>query len=224
MRNEMNLHSIDGLIFDLDGTLWDASAACSLAWNEAFHQFGLESYRFDEAAIRSFSGMRIEAIFRQHLAFLSAQAQSELLELYKGKEREFLYRSGGRLYPQVQAILRVLQERYPLFIVSNCLSGYIENFVSFCGLQNVFTDFESSGNSGLPKSDNIRLIIDRNKLRSPVYVGDTPWDQEAAQTAGVPFIYAAYGFGEVTGSNWQIAGFADLLELLPGVSSTQPVL
>lgn len=224
MRNEMNLHPVDGLIFDLDGTLWDASATCSQAWNAAFQQLGHTSCRFDEAAIRSFSGMRIEAIFRQQLAFLSAQAQSELLELYKVKEKEFLHRSGGRLYPQVQAILRVLQERYPLFIVSNCLSGYIENFVSFCGLQNVFTDFESPGNSGLPKSENIRLIVERNRLQSPVYIGDTQWDQEAAQSAGVPFIYAAYGFGEVTGSKWQIGGFGDLLELLPGVSAAQPVL
>lgn len=224
MQVEMKMQSIDGLIFDLDGTLWDASGACCRAWNEAFRQLGQEGYQFDEATIRSFSGMRIEAIFKQHLSLLSAEEQSELLALYKVKEGEFLRQLGGRLYPHVNAVLPVLQNRYPLFIVSNCLSGYIENFLSFFGLQDLFTDFESSGNSGMPKHDNIRLIIERNRLQSPVYIGDTTWDQEAAQKAGVPFVFAAYGFGDVKGSEWQLSGFGDLLHLLPGIATTRQAL
>ena len=43
----------------------------------------------------------------------------------------------------------------------------------------------------------IRLIVERNGLQSPVYVGDTQWDCDAATAAGVPFIFAAYGFGHV---------------------------
>ena len=38
-------------------------------------------------------------------------------------------------------------------------------------------------------------------------------DQEAAQKAGVPFLHAAYGFGEVTGAP-EISQFPQLLELL----------
>lgn len=215
---------IDGLIFDLDGTLWDASSACSQAWNAAFRQLGHESCRFDEATIRSFSGMRIESIFNHHLSFLTAEAQHELLALYKIKEMEFLHQYGGRLYPQVKEILPVLKKHYPLFIVSNCLSGYIENFLSFSGLEALFTDFESSGNSGLPKAENIRLVRERNGLQHPVYIGDTKWDQDAAQKAGVPFVYAAYGFGDVKSSEWQLSGFDDLLNLLPGIAPARPVV
>ena len=36
----------------------------------------------------------------------------------------------------------------------------------------------------------------RNHLNKAVYVGDTESDRIAAQTAGLPFIYAAYGFGK----------------------------
>ena len=30
-------------------------------------------------------------------------------------------------------------------------------------------------------------------------MGDTDWDYQAARRAGVPFIHAAYGFGQVEG-------------------------
>jgi hypothetical protein len=36
---------------------------------------------------------------------------------------------GGLLYPGVREGLAQLKEKYPLFIVSNCQSGYIETFI-----------------------------------------------------------------------------------------------
>ena len=37
----------------------------------------------------------------------------------------------------------------------------------------------------------------RNHLQHPVYVGDTMGDANAAREAGIPFIWASYGFGDV---------------------------
>jgi beta-phosphoglucomutase-like phosphatase (HAD superfamily) len=39
MEGQMN---IDSIIFDLDGTLWDATIACSMAWNKSFEQCGFQ--------------------------------------------------------------------------------------------------------------------------------------------------------------------------------------
>jgi phosphoglycolate phosphatase len=39
------------------------------------------------------------------------------------------------------------------------------------------------------------VLIDRNQLRHPVFVGDTPNDQTAARDCSIPFLHAAYGFG-----------------------------
>ena len=47
----------------------------------------------------------------------------------------------------------------------------------------------------MKKAENIRLVVARNGLQHPVYVGDTKGDEEAAHAAGVPFVHAAYGFG-----------------------------
>lgn len=53
----------------------------------------------------------------------------------------------------------------------------------------------------------------RNKLKSPVYVGDTQGDFQAAQYAGIPFVYASYGFGEVEAPDYTIGTFQELKEL-----------
>ena len=66
-------------------------------------------------------------------------------------------------------------------------------------VEKFITDFECIGRTGKPKSENIKLIVERNHLQNPVYVGDTQWDCDAATAADVPFIFAAYGFGKVEG-------------------------
>lgn len=97
----------------------------------------------------------------------------------------------------MEKTLTLLQDKYKLFIVSNCQDGYVQTFFDCHGLGHYFTDFEMSGRTGQAKGENIKLIIARNHLTKAVYVGDTLGDKEAAGYAGVPFIYARYGFGNL---------------------------
>ncbi|MFD1905893.1 hypothetical protein ACFTAO_27995 [Paenibacillus rhizoplanae] len=55
--------------------------------------------------------------------------------------------------------------------------------------------------------------MDRNHLMSPVYVGDIEGDRKAARFAGIPFVYARYGFGEVSSHDYVIDRLDGLLEL-----------
>lgn len=125
-------------------------------------------------------------------------------------KNEYIKKNGGKLYPDVKTVLEKLAEKYNLFIVSNCLSGYIENFLSFHHLENLFADFECSGNTSLSKDRNIQMIIERNQLKYTVYIGDTVWDYEAAARTGIPFIYAAYGFGTLPDDQLSIQTLKDL--------------
>ena len=70
------------------------------------------------------------------------------------------------------------------------------------------------GRTGLTKGENIKLVIKRNNLKNPIYVGDTQGDANAAKFAGVPFIFAEYGFGEVEEYNESIKSFNELLKLI----------
>ena len=60
----------DSIIFDLDGTLWDASATCTEAWNESLRELGMLSFSISQEAIQSFSGLRVEHVLSQHFSFI----------------------------------------------------------------------------------------------------------------------------------------------------------
>jgi phosphoglycolate phosphatase len=209
----MNFQSTDSLIFDLDGTLWDASETCANAWTQILKDLNISEYTIDGPAIRSVSGLSVHKVFEEHFTFIPVDRRAELLEAYKPMELKYMKESGGILYPDVKEVLADLGKKYKLFVVSNCLPGYIENFIEFHGLEGVFADFECSGNTGLPKSENIKMIVKRNNLENPKYIGDTIWDFEAATDAGVPFIYAAYGFGKVDEAETSVESFKDLSRL-----------
>ena len=69
---------------------------------------------------------------------------------------------------------------------------------------NNFEDFECAGNTGKPKGENNKLVIERNNLKSPVYVGDTQGDLQSAIDANIPFVFAEYGFGNVDRYDYKI--------------------
>ena len=65
----------------------------------------------------------------------------------------------------------------------------------------------------MPKSENIKLIIERNNLKNAIYVGDTELDMEAAFAAGIPFVFAEYGFGNANNAKNKISCFSYMLKL-----------
>ncbi|MBT2581209.1 HAD hydrolase-like protein [Planococcus sp. ISL-109] len=144
---------------------------------------------------------------------LPEQQYLELTKQLSVVKYERLSREGGKLYDGVEAVLEKLAQKYNLYIVSNCQEGYIESFYAYHKLDKYFLDFENPGRTGLFKGENIKLIMERNQLEDAVYVGDTAGDQQAAGVAGIPFVYAAYGFGDVDGFDYSIRRFEELLEL-----------
>ncbi len=56
--------------------------------------------------------------------------------------------------------------------------------------------------------------MQRNQLKSPIYVGDTQKDLEAANFAKIPFAFASYGFGDVVAYDYRIDKIEDLLEIV----------
>lgn len=202
----------DSIIFDLDGTLWDASETVVRAFNDSIQAIGFD-INLTSQTVRDFSGMKMDDIFTQYFSFVPKGKLKEFETIYAEKESQYLQQFGGELFPNVKETLEKLVGNYQLFIVSNCMKGYIENFIEFFSFEDLFEDFECFGNDGLPKDKNIRMIVERNNLQNPVYVGDTIWDKESSEKAGVDFIHAAYGFGKIENPKVQIQNFEDLLLL-----------
>jgi phosphoglycolate phosphatase len=205
------LKNIDSIIFDLDGTLWDATGTVAKAWQAAIDQVDFVQRTITKSDIQSITGMQYDAIFEKLFPELTDAKREEFKAICAEEELAYLQKYGGELYPGLAETLQALHRKYKLFIVSNCQSGYIEMFLSHSKLHTCFADHECYGTAKKPKAENIKAVIQRNKLQASVYVGDTKGDYEASKGAGVPFIFAAYGFGSV--ENGQVASITQVQEL-----------
>ena len=203
----------DGLIFDLDGTLWDSCRSVAASWAETLAKNHGALYIPTEEDVRSIMGMTVDQIAGK---LFSAYGEQALAVCKDCIDHEYAYIAvhGGRLYPGVEELFRALEGACGLYIVSNCQQGYIECFLDYTGLGKYIRDYECSGNTGLSKAENIRLVARRNGLLRPVYVGDTRMDQASAAAAGLPFIHAAYGFGSAEKPDGVINAPLELLDRL----------
>ena len=205
----------DSLILDIDGTLWNSTPIVAKAWNEALLTRPNITYRFTAEKLTKLFGHPMTTIADMVFPYLSEDERYALIDDCCEQEHKFLSASTeDLLYPGVADTIKTLSQSYPLFIVSNCQAGYIELFLEKTALTPYITDFECPGNTGLGKGPNIKLIIERNHLNAPLYIGDIPGDQAASKEAGIPFCHATYGFASVEVPDYTIQQFSDLITLL----------
>lgn len=201
---------MDSIIFDLDGTLWDSRETVLVAWNEILKNDDQIEKELTSEDFKATMGLQMHEIEKILFPDMEEKHRTQLSNKCCEAERVLLEQKGGQLYEQLEEVLESLSQKYKLFIVSNCQEGYIEAFYKYHQLEKHFIDYENPGRTGLSKGENIKLIMERNKLESPVYVGDTLGDQQAAKAAGIPFVYASYGFGEVEEYDYIIHSLRDL--------------
>ena len=205
--------SFDGVIFDLDGTLWDACQAVADSWTHSLRtRYGIER-RISAQESRSIMGMTEQGVMENIFATYGARAK-EICHQCIIDEGDYISRYGANVYPGLEDMFKMLTAEAKLFIVSNCQCGYIEAFLICSGLGHYITSHQCEGSTGLTKGENIRLIIDSYSLKAPVYIGDTVMDETAAAAAGCPFIHAGYGFGTAKQPLGVIQSPAQLTSLL----------
>jgi phosphoglycolate phosphatase len=203
----------DALIFDLDGTLWDTNVTCAQAWNDVLARLGIKYRPITAADVRAVAGRAHSDAVREVFADLGEHEVRRISLQTQVEDNLAIARLGADIYPGVRELVPRLCALFPLMIVSNCQRGYVELFFSTSGLGEHFVDFECWGNTGKTKSENLRALIERNRLRCPWLVGDTSGDYEAASENGVWFVYAGYGFGAVRRYDARVESFSELADL-----------
>lgn len=206
-----------GIIFDMDGTLWDSAEGVAKSWSEVVSRKHAPDRVITTEEIKRLMGKTMDKIADDLFPELPAEQRMELMDRCCEYENEYLRAHGGILYPRLEETLQELHKQYHLYIVSNCQSGYIEAFLGYYGFEDYFEDIECYGNNGLKKGDNIRKIVERNKLTDSVYVGDIQGDYDASMEAGIKFIYAAYGFGNIKQDVPVIHEFQEILSVVSQV-------
>lgn len=199
-----------GIIFDLDGTMWDASHSNAPAWNVELARHENIEKRITVDDIQSYMGKTMEEIAPIVLPDMDIEESLPILKKCGEEEIKALRAHGGILYPKLEETLIKLKEKYHLYIVSNCQDGYVQAFLDYHKMNEHFEDIEMAGRTGKSKAENITLIMKRNGLEQAVYVGDTDGDCNSAKAAGIPFVLAEYGFGYVECPEYVINSFEEL--------------
>ena len=202
-----------GIIFDVDGTLWDSAKPVAESWTLMLERRYPELARIitPDDMYRNM-GKTMDAIGADLFPGLAPDKRDEVMDACMRYENEYLADHPGVTYPNMKETLAALSREYGLYIVSNCQEGYIEALMAACGIASYISDTECFGATGRPKGDNIRLVMERNGLEKCLYVGDTAMDQEAAGKAGIPFVFASYGFGQASGADAVIGPLVELPE------------
>ncbi len=204
----------DSLIFDLDGTLWDSTEVCAESWNTALENMGLPPRDFTAADIAGIMGMQHKAIYEKMFPEASDALRKKIASECYAAEIRLIADKGASLYPGVPEGLITLSKKYPLYLLSNCLIEYLEVFYCWTGLGEYFKGSLCHGHTLKGKADNIRVLCEKYGLKNPVYIGDTGSDETACREAGVPFIYASYGFGTADKPIATVPSFSKLVQLL----------
>ena len=207
------LISKNGIIFDLDGTLWDAINEIMDARNIAMNKNSLQ-YHFTFEKTKSYMGLTPEETVP--LAFNDVDFDKGLtyFKLALKEEIEYLKDHPGEIYPNEKEILTRLKKKYPLFIVSNSDKGYIENYLNSLNMNEFFIDHLCAGDTKKAKWENILIMKEKYNLDKVIYVGDTLKDYIETKKAGQIFIHASYGFGIIDENVNKITNLKELPKLV----------
>ncbi len=203
------------VVFDLDGTLWNACSTCAAAWNSVLRELGY-NLEITGAEIESVCGLPFPECVRRLCPGLQEADLPSVMARIDMSEQVFLQRYGGALYPGVIEGLHRLAQVVPIYLVSNCQESYLRMFFSLTGTEELFRDWECHGRTSLPKTKNLKLLAERNGFAGAVYVGDTEGDRLASLAAGYSFVYASYGFGDFE----HTPSFSDFPGLVSGLLET----
>lgn len=210
------LISKKAILFDLDGTLWNALDTITEAWNKAMKEHNLK-YSFSLETMKSFMGLTPKETAPLAFKDVDLNKGLEYFVLCLNEEIKFLRVHPGKLHEDEEEVLKELSKHYPLFIVSNSDKGYIEDYLNAYDFNKYFKDHVCAGDTDLEKWQNILYIKNKYQLEEIIYVGDTKKDLNESIKAGVKFIHASYGFGEIEEEVLKISKLRELPDLIKKV-------
>ena len=191
--------NVESLIFDIDGTLWDSRALVAEGYNIQLKAEGLERLCVTAEDLLPLFGKVMTEIADVLFAEFPPDQRYALMERCMATENRHLHENPCNIgYPRIREVVETLSRTHRVFIVSNSQCGYPELCMDKLGLTDCISGHLCFGDTGTEKGETILRLMAQHNITSAVYIGDTQGDLEAAQKAGIPFVFAAYGFGNPT--------------------------
>lgn len=176
------------LIFDIDGTLLDSVDLHARAWVEAFQHFGVE---VKEADARSQIGKGGDQLLPVFLSQERIEQEGETIESFRSDLFKRKYLDQVRPFPGVRALLeRAKRDGLVIALASSGKKSEVEHYQKILNIGDLVDVATSSDDAerSKPHPDIFEAAIDKLKgidKSEMIVIGDTPYDAEAAQKAGL---------------------------------------
>ena len=193
---------VEGLFFDLDGTLVDSLPDLAEAVNDLMAEFGLAAH--PRPAVSSMVGKGVRVLVNK--AFLAHGVMlpdaeldrrvKRFLELYEPRATRLT-----RLFPHVADTVRALSRRYRLAVCTNKPAGVSREIVDELGIGGEMT-VVVGGDSGVPPkpAGDIMLLTAERLGVAPercLMIGDSGNDVASARAAGLRIALVRYGYTDI---------------------------
>ena len=180
------------VIFDLDGTLLDTSAGIIHCYNATARHFGAASA--DKPRFQGIIGAPLKGGFTGLYGFDDATADQAVAHY------RVLYKQTGmrmyEIYPGITQLLVKLRETGVRTAVATLkLEKFAKRMLAEAGL--VFDAVFGEDGTGLSKAHLLEQAMARLGIapEQAILVGDSIYDAQGAQQAGMDFIAVTYGWG-----------------------------
>lgn len=181
---------VQGVIFDLDGTLINSNDAHARAWVEALSEVEIS---VDFAQVRPLIGMGGDKL----LPALAGLTEDSKVGARVSERRSKIFRERYlphlRAFPKTRELLmRSVQAGLALAVASSAKKEELSTLLELAKVKDLIETATSSGDAerSKPDPDIVRAALDRLEL-SPervLMIGDTPYDIEAARRLGIDTI------------------------------------
>ncbi|MEE4195902.1 MAG: HAD family hydrolase [Anaerolineae bacterium] len=180
-----------GIIFDMDGTLIDSSAAVPDAFIKTVAEFGLTVQTREEIVALYHIGPP-KALFSHLLGYPTSAAVIDAYHRNLAVEAQQV-----QPYDGIVALLEALQPQVKLGVYTGGSHGAAEILLGITGLIDYFDVFVGGDEVEHPKPapDGLFKAFGALSLdpKEGVYIGDSPYDIDAARRAGALPIGAGWG-------------------------------
>lgn len=224
MPNSSEKKSVDTIIFDVDGTLFNGQSLslpifknCLSILIDEFH-YNLP-FPSDKEILSHFGKQADEIYADLFLQKAPPEVINSFAECVEKAEVFELRNEGGELYNNVPTVLSKLKDRgYKLAICTNAREDYFHAIVERFQFKKYFEVMLAAGL--FVKKDKVWMVQEiLKKLESKEFavVGDRYHDIEAAKANNGLSVGCAYGFGfgEVKKADYIIEEFNNLLTIFP---------
>jgi phosphoglycolate phosphatase-like HAD superfamily hydrolase len=176
------------VIFDVDGTLVDSVDQHAQSWREAFHDFG---HDIDFLAIRAQIGKGGDQLMPVFIPAETLKEHGEAMSRHRSDIFKADYLPGVSAFPAVRELFeRLIQDGKSIALASSAKQDELDAYKRMAKIEDLVSAHASSDDAerSKPNPDIFQAALDQLDgvgTADVIVVGDTPYDAQAARSAGL---------------------------------------